>query len=206
LVLNFNISETPLSLDIYPVQDIYYTGEVVSFISNQNDTYFLVNDEVVSSPYAFSKEGNITIKAVKEGYVSANLTIEVKRAVSINGCSPLQKNWKKGSNVICELTENSSWEVSNSGLTVAVGESNQVKFKINKVGFWQIKSNGRSLAIQNIEKKEWFGWFSFETIKKHWIIVVIILLTALTLGYYFFIYRNQGSSTENVGFEMSPKE
>lgn len=161
-VVNITITKLPLSIIFTPSQSEYITGQSINISTSPENASILFDNSVITSPLSLLTAGTFTIKAVKEGYEATEINITVKNAISYTTFSPAYEEWKVGSNVAMALTQNANWTVKYNDTIIASGNDNIVKFKIDKLGKYEISAEGTTLASKTIEKgSNWFfdNWF-----------------------------------------------
>lgn len=184
-VMTIRAKSVPIVITVSPLKSFYYVGEKINITDSVNSTY-LMNNIIITSPYTFTKAGNKTLKASKEGYVSSSKNITVLERVSLGVCSPETQDWRVGKKTKCELSKNSSWEILLEGNVIASGESIEIEFEAEEEGYLEIKSQGISIYGKTVEKKSMLkrGYNHF---KENWILWILSIAIAGTLFYYFFI-------------------
>lgn len=175
---NLTISQIPLTIIITPDKPSYVPGEIINITSNTNVT-ILVNEFVVSSPYYITTPGNNVIKVIKDGYASVNKTIFVDTPIGITACTPLESEWKKGKEVICDLNKQSNWSVYNDGKLVVNNIGTRIQFKLDNYGTWEIRSNNNILRSIPLTKSSFLNW-----IQKYW----YFLIGAGVIGFFVIVY------------------
>lgn len=205
LIKIINISSKKMGIQIVPQKNMYTVGDTVNITTNENAS-LMVNDIVIISPYTFLSPGNKTIKAVKDGYVSSNLTISVKSKITYRAVTPKLEEWKKGTEVLLELTENITWVVYKDSELIESGEGNLVKFEIPDYGLIQIKKGDTVVFQRNVEKNSWYDktWDWIKGLGWWWI--AIILVVGVLVYFLFIRNREQLSSTGFGGTSVSPSE
>ena len=188
-VINFSVQRVPLIISIQPSKSWYFTGEMIN-ITSVNGTSFTANDVIINSPYTLIGEGNIIIKAYKDGYENSNLTLDVRNQVTWTSMSPLIDKWRKGKSVVIDLNKNTSWNVEfkesykennfvnyREPVIVSSGEGSRIQFKIDKYGQYEIKSGEMSILQKTVEKGTLFSWLpDWEWYYYAGIVFVIIML------------------------------
>lgn len=204
--LNFTVKQGSLIIEINPNQTYFRTGDVINLSSNVNGTRFLLNDQIINSPYTLSTAGNFVLKFVKEGYTSQEINISVSSSIRYLTVTPTTSEWKKGSEVEMLLNENASWAVYLDNSLKESGNGNIVKFKITDSGTYQVKAND-VVILPGIEvkSKSIFSYLKFWQWKYYsgWIVLVVIILVII-FGYkYLFGEESSKGEVNEGGFAIS---
>ncbi len=157
-LVSFNVSSAQLTLSIFPNKDIYLVGDLVNLSSNIENVTFLVDNEIVSSPYTFVSQGTAVLRAEKEGYIYSERNITVNPVVTYsslfsNGKAVNSADLKRNSKVIMKLTEDSIWNVYfseeykeentkkyKSPVILESGVGSEVSFDTKGYGVYEIKA------------------------------------------------------------------
>lgn len=184
LVSIFTAQQAIISITLEPYQSFYKVGDIINITTNPNETSLTVNDNIITSPYTFGSAGTFELKAIKQGYTTTNQSLVVKGTITAS-CDPKYENWKKGSKVICELTESSNWITSIDGVTLNQGNGTRVEFTLKK-GVFTLTANDETVFNKIIENQSFWRW-------NNWILWTI----ALVLIVCFFIY-SKGKHSEKA--------
>lgn len=198
-VINFTVSKKEIGINLIPDKSSYEVFDIVNLTCDVENCSFLLDDSVITSPYTFSASGTFLLKAVKENYITTNKTIEVKSLVNLGDCTPVYDKWKKGSDVVCEITKNVSWDVYRDGLKINSGEGLRLDFKIDEHGIYEIKSGDYLIKQANIKGRDWIYIFRWSTIKSKWLWYLIIVPLILVGGWLLF-FRKSGIKSKGIGF------
>jgi hypothetical protein len=192
---NFKTNINTIKINILPIKNIYDVGDTIN-ISTDINASVLVNDVVIEgNSYVIGFGGNLTIKAVKEGYTDTEINISVNSPISTLAVTPEYANWGVGDKVSIRLDKSTNWNVFKDGVLIASNESDLVNFKIDTVGTYQIKSGEYLIVNKSITKKNWFGFFKN---KWFWIVAGIVLLIIVLIA-----YKNKSSSDSGYNFQTS---
>ena len=194
LISSFNVSENPITITISPGKELYYVGEPITITTLENASILINNVVIPSFPYNLETEGNITIKAVKEGYTSTEKRILVKPSLYISNIDPQSDKIGKGDDVLMNLNQNVSWSVTFNGTEINSGVGDRVTFTANDYGLYEVKSEGLTVFNKTIEKG---GTFDF--IKRNWLWGVIGIIVVF-IGYFFLKGKSEGGESINVGY------
>lgn len=190
VVPNFKTNENKIDILISPSQSTYNVGDLINITTDINAT-ILVNDIIiVGSSYIISYGGNLTIKAVKDGYTPTNKTISVNTPVNVLAVTPDYESWRVGDMVTMKLDKIVSWNVLMDGISIASDSGDNVNFDIDSIGTYQVKSGEYVIVNKTVTKK---GWFSFLKNKWFWIILSLIIIIACLV----FYFRNKSSSIDS---------
>lgn len=204
LVQKINISSTPTKITVSPSRTFYFVGDKINITTEPIDCAVSVNGVIITyKEYTFGIDGNFTIKATKSGYREGNLTILVKKNVEYQTMTPEYSKWKKGSEVIMELTENSNWVVQfeeeyeendqklyRAPIQLTSGATKRVEFKIEEYGRYVVKSNDLEVVSKVVTKESvWYNPLSWVWVKNlgwWWILIIggIVLV--------IFYFNNSG--------------
>jgi hypothetical protein len=190
---NVSVNQLPLTFSLSPYKEIYRQGDYININSTVSNFTVLLNNIIMPNPFPINQIGNLTIQLVKEGYITQNITIQVKPVISLVSCSPLQAEWKKGSEVTCQISENTTWSVLRAGLLVTTGTGSTLSFDLNNIGAWSITSSDGTMTSFNVEDK---GWLNF--IITHWLWFgggTIVLIG----GLFYIKSKNSSSSMDYSG-------
>ncbi|MHA1867821.1 MAG: hypothetical protein ACTSXD_07120 [Candidatus Heimdallarchaeaceae archaeon] len=183
--LNFTVQQGEFKIEIIPNKTTYKTGDTINITSNINNTKFLINDNLINTPYTFSSSGNLILKAVKEGYKTYEQNITVQNSIRYLTITPSTTEWKEGTKVKMSLNENASWEVLLDNVIIKNGQSDLVEFEITDSGNYQIKANNNLIFPgYTLEKNSWYDYLKFWTWKYYlgWVTLGLIIL-GLIYGY-----------------------
>jgi len=191
IVNTINISKKEIEIAIEPEQNEYQVGDILNITTIPNAS-IMINEIIITSPYIITTSGNKTIKAVKEGHLTTNRTIIVLQKISYKAMTPPKNEWVKGKKVLIELTENSTWTVYNDDELMASGEGNMVDFEITDYGVWTVRTDDQIVTSlsKNIEKKSWFGFLSWTSIKNNWLIWIIVIIVIGVI--IWLLFRDSG--------------
>jgi|GEM_PF-5053496 len=185
--INFTVKQGSLSIEIYPNQSSYETNDLINITSNVNNTKFLLNDVLITSPYTLISPGFFKLQAVKEGYTTYERNLTVTSSIRYLTITPTISEWKKGNDVEMLLNENASWGVYLDDVLKYSGTGNMVKFKLEESGTYQVKADDTIiLPGVTLEKKSWTGYLKFWNWRYYsgWIVLVVII-GGLYLGYRY---------------------
>ena len=183
--LAFNIAEIPININITPSKSSYFVGDSITIATDVLATLSM-NNISITSPYTFTTLGINLLKVSKEGYTTTEKNISVESKVSYTTMTPLLGDWKKGKEVIIELTKNATWNVMRDGVQIAQGEGTRVQFKIEEIGTYSINTDGYSILTQVVESKGFL-----KSIKWYWWVGGLSLLG-------IFVYSRKKNSSESV--------
>lgn len=187
---NLSANLIPLSFSIIPNKEFYETGDSINFnCSVENVTYLVDNIKIPGSYYTFTSASNHTITAVKDGYLSSNITVQVIPSTTISGCSPEYSEWAKGKKVICSLNKNATWSVLNNGKNLASGNSNQLDFTITESGPLSITANSKQIYSTTIDDSNIF-------LKYWWVIAIIVIIIVI----FLFIAGSRNKNSEPMAY------
>ena len=95
---------------------------------------------------------------------------------------------EKGDKVFIDLNKNVTWDVFKNGTKINSGEGSRVDFKISDYGYWEIKSEGKTILAKDILKTSvWWNPLTWDVVKKIGNVgLVIVILGILFLGYFIF--------------------
>lgn len=189
--ITFTVQENPITITLSPEKNFYYVGESITITTSANAS-LLMDNVVVTSPYVISSEGNHTISAVKEGYTTTTKNVTSYARVSTKSMTPLLEEWKKGKDVMIELTKNTTWVVTRDGLNVASGTGSLVQFKLSENGNYDIRAEDYSILTKLIEGKGIWEWIKDNLL---WVVG-----GAIVLGLIFMFTKKGSSDTGNVGY------
>jgi len=190
LLETINITNKPIEITLTPLKSFYTSGEKINITTNVNASILINNIIFTGNPYTFESSGNVTIKAVKQGYESTEKIVNVQIATILipSSCTIEPEKWKKGKKVLCGLTEESDWKVYLNNTLISEGNGKEVSFELEDYGMLEIKSGEVGLWSQNIEKGGMFNWA-----KEHWVWSIIICLIIFGGGYLYWINREGDS-------------
>lgn len=198
-VLNITAKNMQITFTLSPEKAVYEVGDLLNITTDLANVTILSNNFQINSPYYINTPGNVTITLRKDGYNEANKTIFVKNPITISTCSPLQAEWSKGKEVLCQLSENATWIVNladeKSNNQIATGTSNQVSFKISNFGTVTISANNKNIFSQKIENKlVWYNPMTWDWL--YWTGGVVFVVLVI------FIYAKykQGGSGQTVSY------
>ena len=199
--LNFNVSQTPITLTLNPNKEFYSLGEEINITTNVNAS-LLLDGVVINSPYTLNSVGTFLLKAVKQGYLTKEINLTVNDIKYIVSSTPLIGEWKKGKNVVAELNENASWSILfyesykedggvwyNPPETISSGSGKLIEFKIKDFGKYEIKDGEKVIQTKIIERKS-FSFFS--DLEWYWWVLIVIVIIAVLI----IIARSSSSSDE----------
>jgi len=201
LAINFSVLQSSLSLKIEPEKAFYEAGDVINLISDINDTRFLLNEKIISSPHTLISTGNFTIKAIKEDYTTINKTIEVRGIVSLNTCSPLPDDWKKGKEIICEINKEEEWAVYKNSELVNSGKGTRIEFKIEDNGDYELRAGDKSLLMKKIESRS-----VMDSIKGSYLSLIVTLILLILIIYFIFFRGREEESGMGFGANINPNQ
>lgn len=172
--INFTIKEKMITLNI---PDEVMTGNIVDLISEPKDAIFTLDGLLIKSPYTFSQEGNFTLAAIKEGYMTATKTIIVKTPLQMT-YSPESQDFKLGKEQVIEFNKVASWQIvfkGNKGneTTIASGTSSEATFLPKKRGIYSVFADGSSFVSYDRS-----GGFSIP-VWIFWVIGIILAILAV---------------------------
>lgn len=189
--VNFNVSESPILINITPIKELYVVGDTIT-ISTDVNASLLLNDVIISSPYTFTSSGNHTLKAVKEGYTPTNKTLNVKNSISMISSTPLYEDWKKGKSIQAKLSESTDWIVLKDGVQIASGTGDLASFEMEDYGNYEIKNGDRIIQSKLVQKTS-SGFLGSGLGLIYWIIGIVVI------GGGYLLFKGKSSSTE-VGY------
>lgn len=194
LVQTVNITKKQITITLDPDKAIYDAGEVINITTDPENSTILIDGFASGNSYTALKSGNVSIKAEKEGYLDDEKIIFVQSSITLvpTSCTITPDKWESGKDVVCSLSENSTWEIYQNGTLENSGTSDTVSFKL-KEGSFEIKANGISIWNQNIQKKGIMNW-----VKEHWLISIIGVFAIAFLGYLFYINRGSDDLGERL--------
>jgi hypothetical protein len=192
VVPNFTTNKNLINITLTPSKSLYDVGEVINITTDINAS-ILVEDVIVVGSYSIPYGGNLTIKAVKEGYTTTNKTIQVNTPVNTLAVSPEYAEWSVGDKVTMRLDKSIYWTVFLDGQLIASNESDLVSFKIEGKGIYQVKSGEYLIVNKSITQRDWFAWFKN---KWFWIGLGVIALILVIISY------NKNKSNVDSGYNF----
>lgn len=195
-IMNLTVKSTPITITLNPNKEFYRVNEQINITTDPEDAILTLNDVIIENLHTFIQEGTLSLKASKQGYLITEKNITLKNIASVDACTPIYDDWKKGTKVICDLDRSSEWEVYGNGELKESGNSTRLEFKIDEEGTWEIKSEKESVLIKSVEDK---GILSWVWSMKWWILGIGGGLVVL-----YFIFIREGTEKES-GLVFSPK-
>lgn len=189
VISNLTVKKNSINLIISPSKSLYDVGETINLSSDVNAS-FLVNDVIVGNTYTINSEGNITIKAVKDGYANTIISINASVPASVLAVTPEYSKWKEGDTVSLKLSKSVNWVVYKESTLIAQNTSDTVNFKIDSIGTYQVKTGNYLITNKTIEKN---NFWAFLQNKYFWIIlggIVVIVFVIL-------FFKNKSSSSDS---------
>ena len=193
VLTNLTAKKNQLEVILSPQKERYIQGDLLNVTSITDNLTIFLNDVVVTSPIYLSG-GNNTIRISKEGYKTGTLSIIAESLPAISTCSPQFNEWKKGKEVICELTKSANWSVSLNNIKIASGVGSRLNFKINDIGPLSILSDNNGMYSTTIVNSGWkiFKW-SYMKEKWYWYLGILAVMVVTV----YVINKNKEST---VGF------
>lgn len=228
-LITFNVSSANLEVYLNPNKDSYFVGDIVNFTSNIENVTFLVNGEIVASPYTFFSQGNNSIKAEKEGYLSEEINVSVNPVISLssifsNGNTINAGELKTKSKVIIKLSEESIWSAYFSEeykennekkykapILLTNGVGSEVNFETKGYGYYEVK------AKKDISSKEYSVLNTLVTSRplelkelwdKYWVWIISVgaLLIAVIIGFAIMSGKNKTVKPTGLFYGGSPSK
>ncbi|MBU0959065.1 MAG: hypothetical protein KKB31_03920, partial [Nanoarchaeota archaeon] len=188
---NLSVAKKTIVITLIPNQETYQAGDIIEITTDANASIMIDNVIILSKNYTLNKVGNVTIKAVKEGYLDSEKIILVDSDIYLDStsCSLEPGKWKVGKkDIMCRLNQAVNWNVYLNGTLISNGTTEAVKFSLENEGLLELKMGDTILWNQIIEKKGIFRWML-----EHWIWTLIGL--AVLVGVFFVI---RGGSEEDL--------
>jgi len=199
LIQIVNITSKPITISISPDQTTYFVGDMVNITNNANASIIVEGIIITGSSYTFTKSGNITMVADKEGYTKVEKIVNVQPKTMFypSSCTLEPEKWKKGKKVTCGLSEETSWKVYSNGIELASGSGKELSFKIEEEGMLEIKSGEIGLWQQTIEKGGILKWIEDNYLWCAGFLVFIVIV-------YFVFIRSKEETKSGVMFSPQP--
>ena len=206
LINNLSVGQLPLTITLEPSLDSYFVGDIVNLTSNVENVTFLFDNTIVTSPYTLVSQGEHTLQAVKEGYISYSMNVSVKPSIYFSAVTPNDlSKWKVGDSVSMTLTEDASWSVLFNDTIISSGTGKDVTFKIENYGTYEVMANEKSVISASIVRNtQVWDW-----IKKYWYVPVASVVGLVILIFVILAIKGGSESAGGVplggGFGSSVK-
>jgi len=197
LVQTINVTKSIITITPNPLMEFYEIGNEINFSTTPADASLSINNVPVTNPYKISSEGEIQIKAIKEGYNDGKINITVRRPISISAINLEFDKWAKGKDIVLTLTKNATWSIERDGTLITSGTNDTIKFTIEEEGVYTLKAGDYTLLTQTVEKSGWFSkLFSWIKMPKWYYIVGVIIVGSLI--YLVFIRKTSDDIKEGT--------
>lgn len=201
LSMTISVSNNTIPITLDPSKTAYNVGDIVNITSSIEGVSFLLDNQIITSPYTFQNSGNFILKAIKEGYANTEMNISVSPNIYLTGLSP-SGDLKKGDSVTMDLNKEVSWIVqflpensSSNAVPMVLSSStgSRVSFKMDKLGTYKVVSGDFTIWERSLQKSS--GWAGLQP----WIKGVIIIGGLLILIYVVSrLLKKKGSSDEDL--------
>lgn len=203
LVLNFNVTEVPIEITLSPLKVTYNINDIINITTNPENASLLLDNVIITSPYTVTLSGTFLLEAKKENYLNGEINITVKSMISCKiGCDSFYEA-KKGKNVLLDLSENITWNVTfeklykndtySPEMVLASGTGNRIQFKIEDYGRYVIREGDNIIDSKIILREGAWNW-----IKNNWGWGIVILVVLILIVYLIFFKGKK--EEEGFGF------
>jgi len=201
-VVTITTQRSQLALIFDPIKDSYEITDSINVTTSPLGGTILLDNYVVTSPITILTPGVHSIKGVKSGYTDAVINITIRDTVNVLAFTPEKmEDWGIGKTIVLKLSKNATWIVDLDGTQITTGTSDIVKFKMEKIGRYEVKAGDGTVMSKTIEKKGLFDWWQ----PYHWWIVGVL---GAFLFWLLFLRGSGGEPKQSQGFtfDLGKKE